>query len=185
MLDYTGKNIGKKLKTMISKQKLNYTIDVVVVDSIDNKVINNEVSKILYNKKKIIIPIYWFFSEQIAQLICKSCKNTILPCVFNYNYFSIGPQIVSEETKINSFFALISEEDRYRYVNHQNNCINETFFLSLLLHEIEEITSGKLKFNQENRSRTIGEIITFNNNSFELKIRSYHLIDKEESEQIE
>lgn len=185
LLDFTGKKIGERFKTMLVNQNLKCNIDVILVDNIDEKTIDNIVSGIFDNENKIIIPLYWFFSELIMHQLCKSYKNTILPAVFNYNYFSIGPQIVSEESKLNSFFALSSEENRYRYVNHQNNCINETVFLGLLLHEIIEIMSGKLAMNQENRSRTIGEIITFNNNSFELKIRSYYRINKEESEKIE
>ena len=185
LLDFTGKKIGERFKNMLINQNLKCNIDVILVDNIDKKTIDNIVSGIFDNENKIIIPLYWFFSELIMHQLCKSYKNIILPGVFNYNYFSIGPQIVSEESKLNSFFALSSEENRYRYVNHQNNCINETVFFGLLLHEIIEIMSGKLVMNQENRSRTIGEIITFNNNSFELKIRSYYRINKEESEQIE
>lgn len=169
IIDFTSKNIANTLQKKINFSSPN--INIVVIDVVNINDIEDILKKQNTNSFDIIIPIFWYVSFEILDKIFSNDGRTILPIICNYNYFSIGPQMISDETRNDSNIALFEEMKRYKYYNFSRYDTINNLFYAFCITEILEIF--KYQDSLENNSRTIEEIITFNKISYDLKIKKY------------
>jgi hypothetical protein len=129
------------------------------------------------NEVDILIPIFWSWASTYEEIITNSLKriNIVVPVISNNNYFSIGPKINDEMSKVEAIFNLEIERSRYEYEHHEVNRITFMLMSSLVSIEIIEIINNQLN-SGINRVKIQKQIVTYNYNSFKLKLNRRKMI---------